>query len=179
MLRTHVITGKMLLLLLSHVRSGMRTESGTREGLEPVDDAISIENESVSCSVVAGSVTPWTVAYQAPLSMDFSRQEYWSELPFPSPRYLSHPWIQPRIQTLFSCIVGGFFTIWATREAKTLCNVSGRTGQRLGKHAYALWSHFPSKVCWKRNISKAKKRSREQLISTSILDVVCVLFCYE
>ena len=31
------------------------------------------------------SVTPWTVAYQAPLSMDFSRQEYWSGLPFPSP----------------------------------------------------------------------------------------------
>ena len=30
-------------------------------------------------------VTPWTVAYQAPLSMEFSRQEYWSELPFPSP----------------------------------------------------------------------------------------------
>ena len=30
-------------------------------------------------------VTPWTVAYQVPLSMGFSRQEYWSELPFPSP----------------------------------------------------------------------------------------------
>ena len=30
-------------------------------------------------------VTPWTVAYQAPLSMEFSRQEYWSGLPFPSP----------------------------------------------------------------------------------------------
>ena len=33
-------------------------------------------------------VTPWTVAHQAPLSMDFSRQEYWSELPFPSPDYV-------------------------------------------------------------------------------------------
>ena len=30
--------------------------------------------------------TPWTVAYQAPLSMGFSRQEYWSQLPLPSPR---------------------------------------------------------------------------------------------
>ena len=30
-------------------------------------------------------VTPWTVAYKAPLSMEFSRQEYWSGLPFPSP----------------------------------------------------------------------------------------------
>ena len=32
--------------------------------------------------------TPWTVAYQAPLSMEFSRQEYWSGLPFPSPQTL-------------------------------------------------------------------------------------------
>ena len=31
-------------------------------------------------------MTPWTVAYQAPLSMGFSRQEYWSGLPFPSPK---------------------------------------------------------------------------------------------
>ena len=33
-------------------------------------------------------VIPWTVAYQAPLSMGFSRQEYWSGLPFPSPEHL-------------------------------------------------------------------------------------------
>ena len=32
-------------------------------------------------------VTPWTAAHQVPLSMDFSRQEYWSGLPFPSPVY--------------------------------------------------------------------------------------------
>ena len=39
-----------------------------------------------SCSVVSNSfATPWTVAHQAPPSMDFSRQEYWSGLPFPSP----------------------------------------------------------------------------------------------
>ena len=39
--------------------------------------------------------TPWTVAYQAPQSMDFSRQEYWSGLPFPSPRDLPNPGIKP------------------------------------------------------------------------------------
>ena len=39
--------------------------------------------------------TPWTVAYQAPLSMGFSRQEYWSGLPFPSPGDLPHPGIEP------------------------------------------------------------------------------------
>ena len=40
-------------------------------------------------------VTPWTVACQPPLSMGFSRQGYWSELPFPSPGDLSHPGIEP------------------------------------------------------------------------------------
>ena len=39
-----------------------------------------------SYSIVSdSSVTPWTVARQAPLCMEFSRQEYWSQLPFPSP----------------------------------------------------------------------------------------------
>ena len=38
---------------------------------------------------------PWTVAYQAPLSMEFSRQEYWSGLPFLPPGYLPDPGIEP------------------------------------------------------------------------------------
>ena len=42
------------------------------------------------------SVTPWTVAHQAPPSMGFSRQEYWSGLPFPSPGDLPDPGIKPR-----------------------------------------------------------------------------------
>ena len=39
--------------------------------------------------------TPWTVAHQASLSMGFSRQEYWSGLPFPSPGDLPNPGIEP------------------------------------------------------------------------------------
>ena len=39
--------------------------------------------------------TPWTVAHQAPLSMGFSRQEYWNGLPFPSPGDLPNPGIEP------------------------------------------------------------------------------------
>ena len=39
--------------------------------------------------------TPWTAAYQASLSMGFSRQEYWSGLPFPSPEDLPDPGIKP------------------------------------------------------------------------------------
>ena len=45
-------------------------------------------------------VTPWVVAYQAPPSMGFSRQEYWSRLPFPSPRDLPNPGIEPRSPAL-------------------------------------------------------------------------------
>ena len=40
-------------------------------------------------------MTPWTIAHQAPLSMGFSRQEYWSGLPFPSPGNLPNPGIAP------------------------------------------------------------------------------------
>ena len=45
-------------------------------------------------------VTPWTVAHQAPLSMGFSRWEYWSGSPFPSPGDLPNPGIEPRSPTL-------------------------------------------------------------------------------
>ena len=50
-----------------------------------------------SCPTLA---TPWTVAHQAPLSMEFSRQEYWSGLPFPSPGDLPDPGIKPRSPSL-------------------------------------------------------------------------------
>ena len=45
-------------------------------------------------------MTPWTVALQVPLSMGFSRQEYWSEQPFPSPGDLPDPGIKPRSPAL-------------------------------------------------------------------------------
>ena len=48
-----------------------------------------------SLSRVQLLATPWTVAYQAPPSMGFSRQEYWSGVPFPSPGDLSNPRIKP------------------------------------------------------------------------------------
>ena len=44
--------------------------------------------------------TPWTIVHQAPLSMGFSRQEYWSGLPFPSPGNLPDPGIKPRSPAL-------------------------------------------------------------------------------
>ena len=54
--------------------------------------------KSLSC--VRLFATLWTVAHQAPLSMVFSRQEYWSGLPFPSPGDLPDPGIKPRSPAL-------------------------------------------------------------------------------
>ena len=53
------------------------------------------ESEVKLLSRVRLFATPWAVTYQAPPPMGFSRQEYWSGLPFPSPRELSNPGIEP------------------------------------------------------------------------------------
>ena len=64
-------------------------------------------HNALNCLVVSDSfVTPWTVAPQAPLSMGFPRQEYWSGLPLPSPGDFPNPGIEPRSPEL----TGGFFT---------------------------------------------------------------------
>ena len=60
-------------------------------------------------------VTPWIVARQAPLSIGFSGQEYWSGLPFPLPGDLPNPGIEPRSLTS-PALAGGFFTTGATWE---------------------------------------------------------------
>ena len=54
--------------------------------------------KSLSC--VRLFATPCTMAYQAPLCMGFSRQEYWSGVPFPSPGDLPNPGIEPRSPAL-------------------------------------------------------------------------------
>ena len=66
--------------------------------------------------------TPWTVPHQAPLSMGFSRQEYWSGLPFPPPGDLPDPGIEPR-SLMSPALAGGFFTTSATWEAHSFMPV--------------------------------------------------------
>ena len=56
--------------------------------------------QSASHSIVSNSETPWTAALQAPLSMEFSRQEYWSGLPFLFPGDLPDSEIKPRSPAL-------------------------------------------------------------------------------
>ena len=81
-----------------------------------------------SYSVVSDSfVTSWTVACQAPLSTEFSRQEYWSGLSFPSPGDLPNPGIKP-LSLLSPALAGGFLTNCASWEvpcvhAKSLSRV--------------------------------------------------------
>ena len=68
-----------------------------------------VNGETGSCGIIQGSCrlshvqlfeTPWTVAHQAPLSMEFPRQEDWNGLPFSSPGDLPDPGIKPRSPAL-------------------------------------------------------------------------------
>ena len=70
----------------------VRSKDAKREG----------ESEVKSLSRVGLFGTPWTIAHQAPPSMEFSRQEYWSGLPFPSPGDLPDPGIEPRSPALWA-----------------------------------------------------------------------------
>ena len=77
-------------------------------------------------------VTPWIVASQAPLSMGFPRQKYWSGLPFPSPGDLPNPGVEPK-SPVSPAMASGFFTTRATWEAHTdmimLLNTNAHFGE--------------------------------------------------
>ena len=75
-----------------------------------------------SLSRVRLFATPWTVAYDAPLSIRFSRQEYWSGLPFPSPQNLPDPGIKPASPEL-AC---KFFTTEPPGKPLNGCSISQR-----------------------------------------------------
>ena len=84
--------------------------------------------KSLSCVRLFGM--PWTVAHQAPLTMDFSRQEYWSGLPFPPAGDIPDPGIElgsPALQA-------DSFTVGATREALKWA--------RLGLHQFHAYVNF-------------------------------------
>ena len=71
-------------------------------------------------SVVSGSVTSWTVAHQAPLSLGFPRHKYWSGLPFPTPGNL--PDTEIECLSLVSCVLAGSFFTTAPPEKPCCCN---------------------------------------------------------
>ena len=85
---------------LHHLSEGGREGGAKRKERKPGPTLISWSFILVSCSVMSDSVAPWTVARQSPLSMEFSRQEYWSRLPLPYPGDLPDPGIKPRSRAL-------------------------------------------------------------------------------
>ena len=89
-----LIVGQILHCSLLTVQSaGFELKSTTAVGSET-----NVRVKSLGCARLF--VTPWTVVYQAPPSMGFSRQEYWHGLPFPSPGDLPNPRIKPRSPAL-------------------------------------------------------------------------------
>ena len=90
--------------------------------VSPRRDEAYPSNEHACCvlshfSSVQPFVTSWTVVLQAPLSMGFPRQEYWSGLPCPPPGDLPDSEIAP-MSLKSSALAGGFFTTSATWEAQ-------------------------------------------------------------
>ena len=93
---THVVFMISFLNFLHQLEQDSSSFSGNSPW--PSDYSVSLEVKLVKVKSLSGVrlfVTPWTVAYQAPPSMGFSRQEYWSGLPFPSPGDLPDPGIEP------------------------------------------------------------------------------------
>ena len=68
---------------------------------------VCVHAQSLSCVLLFAA--PWTIAYQAPLSMEISRQEYWSVLPFPTSGDLPDPGIEP-VSLVSPALAGRFFT---------------------------------------------------------------------
>ena len=81
-----------------------------------------------SLSRVQLFATPWTVAYQSPQSMEFSRQEYWSVLPCPPPGDLPNPGIKPT-SLMSPALAGEFFTTRASCVAWEKEKKKGREGR--------------------------------------------------
>ena len=80
-------------------------------------------------------VTPWTAAHQAPLYVEFSKQEYWRGLPFPPPGDLPNPGIEP-MSPASPALAGWFFT--AESALITEVGINRKKGNRWVKHDFIL-----------------------------------------
>ena len=88
---------------------------------------------------------PWTVACQAPLSMEFFQEEYWSGLPFPPLKNLPNPGIKPT-SLVSPALAGGFFTTSASWEALNYDSLKGKYALINTKWMSA--AHFWSTLCF-------------------------------
>ena len=90
--------------------------------------------------------TPWTVAHQAPLSMEFSRQEYWSGLPFPSPGDCPDPEIKTE-SPVSPTLASGFFTT-APPEKRVCVYIYLQAALVFTLNLFTMVSSFPSSYIW-------------------------------
>ena len=100
------------------------------------------------CSHVQLFATLWTVAHQTPLSMGFSREEYWNGLLFPSPGDLPDSGIEPT-SLLSPALAGGIFTLEPPRQRHTLQRKkreSNSGGERLEGREHSLPIHTHTQV---------------------------------
>ena len=140
----------------------MRMGAGGLHGLHESE----VKVKSLSC--VQLFATPWYVACQAPPSMGFSRQEYWSRLPFPSSGDLPNPGIEPKCPALQADS-----TVWAARECPYSMLLSHFSRVRLcatpslGFSRQEHWSGlpFPSPTQKKWSV-KVKSLSHVRLFAT-------------
>ena len=117
-------------------------------------------------SCVQFFATPWTIAYQAPLSMGFSRQEYWSGLPYPPPRDLSSSGIEPGSPALhegFPCVSSGkeSKSPWRRERLPTLACWPGEF-----HGLYSPWGHKESDMTerFSLSLSWGSKRKRAEVL---------------
>ena len=78
-----------------------------------------------SLSHVQLSATPWTAVCQVPLSMEFSRQAYWSGVPFPTPGHLLDSGIKPKFPAS-SSLAGGLFTTEPPGKPHIICGPTAK-----------------------------------------------------
>ena len=97
--------------------------------------------ESESHLVVSDSATSWTIAHQALLSMGFPSQEYWTRLPFPSPRDLPDPGIEPGLllwrQSLYSLNTRATLSVYGKMQKSGLIEVIPLI------YTSAIWNWYP------------------------------------
>ena len=101
-------------------------------------------------------VTPWTVTYQAPLSMGFSRQQYWSGLPFPSPRDFSDPGTEPGSSALQADTLPSeppekstdkVHTFTSDQQGKPFGGKEWQSVRTLGKECYVWTARSKLSIC--------------------------------
>ena len=111
-------------------------------------------------------VTPWTVACQAPLSMEFPRQEYWRGLPFPSPGIFSDPGVKP-VSLASPTLAGEFFTTESPGKPcspnQPNCCCSSRLGEGVVRICFMFFSSVKTHVPYKEISLYYSQKQKEEI----------------